>query len=303
MTGKNWSVGLPTTTVATLASLVGLMTLGCTLSPTSQEQPPTQTKNKGFPEVSEGAKGATNNTTPQGASTPVDTTPQNSSSHSIAEGFYALGGTDQGLEVAGKQYRYFDELGTKPWMPISDLKHVKKGVLLDGGETYWCLSTLAPKNEAAICSAEGWKRHQDIQAQDNPKTEAKPSQISENELVLAGIALGDPESKVFSKLGSPDRVVDGNPSDDQLEYPDLTLWVSEERRVTNMRSTSDQHCTPAGVCPGMQFSRVREIYGSPLVADRENGRFMEYGVSQSSCWLQIALDDQIVKSVGVACQP
>ncbi|MEO1299685.1 MAG: hypothetical protein AAFW75_28720, partial [Cyanobacteria bacterium J06636_16] len=64
-----------------------------------------------------------------------------------------------------------------------------------------------------------------------------------------------------------------------------------------------QYCTPAGVCPGMDVAEVYAIYGVPVVAERENGRFLEYYSASSTCWLQIALDDQTVGSVGVACQP
>lgn len=80
---------------------------------------------------------------------------QQSSSNKITAGLYWLGGTDQGLEVEGKRYRYYDEGGTKPWKSISDLKYITNGVVFDG-ETYWCLSTLAPQNGSAACSAKGW---------------------------------------------------------------------------------------------------------------------------------------------------
>ncbi|MTJ53772.1 hypothetical protein FJR38_14500 [Anabaena sp. UHCC 0253] len=73
----------------------------------------------------------------------------------IVVGFYALGGTDQGLEVKGQRYRYYDELGEKPWKSISDLKYITNGVVFDG-KNYWCLSTLAPRNQPAVCSANGW---------------------------------------------------------------------------------------------------------------------------------------------------
>jgi hypothetical protein len=80
---------------------------------------------------------------------------QQSSSHKIVEGLYSLGGTDQGLEVKREQYRYYDEGGEKPWQFISNLKYITNGVVFDG-KTYWCLSTLAPRNQPAVCSANGW---------------------------------------------------------------------------------------------------------------------------------------------------
>lgn len=83
-------------------------------------------------------------------------TPKSSSSNKIADGFYALGGTGQGLEVKGEQYRYYDEEGQKEWQPISELKYVKEGVVF-ADKNYWCLSTLAPQNRPGVCTANGWK--------------------------------------------------------------------------------------------------------------------------------------------------
>lgn len=81
--------------------------------------------------------------------------PKSSSTNKIADGFYALGGTGQGLEVKGEQYRYYDEEGQKYWRPISELKYVQEGVVF-ADQNYWCLSTLAPKNRPGICTANGW---------------------------------------------------------------------------------------------------------------------------------------------------
>ncbi|MFB2983667.1 hypothetical protein [Microseira sp. BLCC-F43] len=70
----------------------------------------------------------------------------------IAEGLYIIGGTDQGLEVKGKQYRYYDEGGEKEWRRISELSYVSDGVVFDG-KNYWCIS---PRTEAGVCSENGW---------------------------------------------------------------------------------------------------------------------------------------------------
>ena len=71
----------------------------------------------------------------------------------IADGFYVLGGTDQGLEVAGDRYRYYDEMGEQDWQPIEDLTSIADGVIFDG-QNYWCSLT---NNEAGVCTATGWK--------------------------------------------------------------------------------------------------------------------------------------------------
>lgn len=70
----------------------------------------------------------------------------------IQNGFYVIGGTDQGLEVAGERYRYYDEGGNKEWKPISELRYVSDGVVFDG-EAYWCIP---PRKEPGVCSENGW---------------------------------------------------------------------------------------------------------------------------------------------------
>lgn len=70
----------------------------------------------------------------------------------IQNGFYVLGGTDQGLEVKGEQYRYYDEGGNKEWRPISELNYVKDGVVFDG-KNYWCIP---PREQPGVCSENGW---------------------------------------------------------------------------------------------------------------------------------------------------
>ncbi|WP_150111626.1 hypothetical protein [Oscillatoria nigro-viridis] len=87
----------------------------------------------------------------------TDSNQQKSSSNIIQEGRYWLGGTDRGLEVKGKQYRYYDESNIeRPWQPLSELQYIKKGVVFDGSN-YWCLSTLAPKTGGVSCSKNGWQ--------------------------------------------------------------------------------------------------------------------------------------------------
>jgi hypothetical protein len=86
----------------------------------------------------------------------TDAANQSTPANPIAEGRYWIGSTDQVLIVQGEQYRYEDAEEVQPWNPLSDLKAIKKGIIFDGSN-YWCLSTLAPKNEGAIaCAAEGW---------------------------------------------------------------------------------------------------------------------------------------------------
>ncbi len=133
---------------------------------------------------------------------------------------------------------------------------------------------------------------------------AKPLLVNDHELSLGGIALGDTESAVLRKLGQPLRTTDtGDFLNIRMDYPGLTVWLGNGRRVGELLSTSKQHCTPATICPGMSFAKAKAKYGRPLVADREDGTFMEYPSSQSACWLQLAVSKGIVKSVRAECQP
>ena len=133
---------------------------------------------------------------------------------------------------------------------------------------------------------------------------AEPSLINDQELSLGGVALGDTEAVVLQKLGPARRTTDtGDFLNIRMDYPGLTVWLGEGHRVGEILSTSKQHCTPARVCPGASFVKVKAKYGAPLVADREDGTFMEYPSSQSACWLQIAVNQGIVKTVRAECQP
>jgi len=133
---------------------------------------------------------------------------------------------------------------------------------------------------------------------------AEPSLVNDQELSLGGVALGDTEALVLHKLGQPRRATDtGDFLNIRMDYPGLTVWLGEGRRVGEVLSTSEQYCTPAGVCPGVSFVKAKAKYGPPLVADREDGTFIEYPSSQSACWLQIAVSKGIVKSVRAECQP
>ena len=128
------------------------------------------------------------------------------------------------------------------------------------------------------------------------------SSITDSELSLGGIALGDTEQVVVAKLGKPTRTTDTGESI-RLDYPGLTIWLGEERRVSEVLSTSSVQCSPSRVCPGQAFAVAKSKFGLPQVADREDGRFMEYPSVQSSCWLQLAVIKGIIVSVRAECQP
>ena len=129
--------------------------------------------------------------------------------------------------------------------------------------------------------------------------------VPDNELSIGGIALDADESLVVRALGQPQRITDtGDFLNIRLDYPGLTIWLGEGRRVGEILSTSPEYCTSGGICPGMALSQVQALYGLPLVAAREDGQFMEYfPESNFPCWLQLAVADGVVKSIRAECQP
>lgn len=75
----------------------------------------------------------------------------------ISEGVYWVGTAGMGLKIENRQYQYYDESGSSPWRPVSELEYISEGVVFDG-ERYWCLSTLPRpiNNRLAVCSSGGW---------------------------------------------------------------------------------------------------------------------------------------------------
>ena len=136
----------------------------------------------------------------------------------------------------------------------------------------------------------------------SPSHAMQTSSITDSELSLGGIALGDTEQVVVAKLGKAARITDTG-ENLRLDYPGLTIWLGEEHRVGEVLSTSSAQCSPSGICPRQSLSSLKERFGPPQVADREDGRFMEYPSVQSSCWLQLAALQGIIVSVRAECQP
>ncbi|VXB72118.1 conserved hypothetical protein [Luteimonas sp. 9C] len=134
--------------------------------------------------------------------------------------------------------------------------------------------------------------------------------ISDSELSLGGVALGDSESQVVAALGRPIRQSDAGESI-AFEYPGLTVligWLEQaapdkSRHVLQLDATGQDACTPSGVCPGAPLSKALALYGQPIRSERESGSFWEYYSSQSSCWLQLGVSGDAVGSISAVCQP
>lgn len=136
-----------------------------------------------------------------------------------------------------------------------------------------------------------------------PLAFAREGTVPEGEISLGGVAIGDSSSAVIARLGQPRRKVKAPDFLDlHYDYPNLRVSFSDGI-VTGLYSDKPAGCTPMHLCPGDSLDRMRSLYGPPLVADRESGRFHEYHGAGTTCWLQIPATGKRVESVTVACQP
>lgn len=134
--------------------------------------------------------------------------------------------------------------------------------------------------------------------------------ISDSELSLGGVALGDAESQVLAALGQPTKQSDTGEGI-ALEYPGLTVlvgWLEQvdpgvERHVLQLNATGRSACTPSGVCPGAPVATAWATYGQPVEAERSYGSFLEYYSKQSSCWLQLGTSGDTIHAINAVCQP
>ena len=131
-----------------------------------------------------------------------------------------------------------------------------------------------------------------------------------SELQIGGVASGVSELSVIRQLGEPlQRLETGEGT--EFHYSGLVVTVGwfehrdpdRERRVTALLGTGPSACTPRGLCPGIPVAAANRLYGAPVVAQRETGKFLEYYPDEPGCWLQVSDDAGTVRSVAVACMP
>lgn len=127
--------------------------------------------------------------------------------------------------------------------------------------------------------------------------------VNDEEMMLGGIALGEPETSLAQRLGPPvDREEnDGDYLPLRLSYRGLVVQL-DEQGVGGMISTDGRFCTPAGACPGMPYARVKAIYGAALVTETVNGATVGY-VHGDGCWLEFAQRAGRVSAIELACSP
>ena len=127
--------------------------------------------------------------------------------------------------------------------------------------------------------------------------------IPAHDVAIGGVAIGYSPQQVRSKLGKPKTV---EKSQDYLSfhYVYANVRVSfDEDVVAGLFTDSKKGCTPKGLCPGDSLNKMRRLYGEPILADRETGRFYEYYGIDLYCWFQIPAQGNKVSSIKVACQP
>ena len=132
---------------------------------------------------------------------------------------------------------------------------------------------------------------------------ANAQHISESELTLGGVAIGQTEQDIVKLHGAPSskkNTGEGN----LLIYPGLEVYVGVgSYGVFDVISKSPKDCTPSKVCPGEPISKANHMYGSPVVASRETGTYFEYTPDGSICWLQVSAPNGIILSLRIACHP
>ena len=141
-------------------------------------------------------------------------------------------------------------------------------------------------------------------------TFASANSLPLSELQIGGIAAGVSELSVIRQLGAPlQRLETGEGT--EFHYSGLIVtvgWLEQrapdrERRVTALLGNGPNACTPRGLCPGMPIEAANRLYGAPVVAQREAGRFLEYYPEKAGCWLQVADDAGTIRSIAVTCMP
>ncbi|MBE9136766.1 hypothetical protein IQ254_06035 [Nodosilinea sp. LEGE 07088] len=220
-------------------------------------------------------------------SRPAQTPEQNTVRPRIAEGYYAMGGTGQGLEVRGNQYRYYDEGGEYEWRPTSQLTTINPGHVFDG-ENYWCHSDSAPEG-GGICTANGWQAYSSI------------GTIASDQFSLGGVEAGATEAEVIGQLGQPDQIDQVSPFSTRFTYRGMSMSFFEGA-ISNIRSVSPSYCTPSGLCPGATAAEAERLYGAPLVEPRSDADYWQYTNSEAACTMELEVTNETIGAIAILCQ-
>ena len=157
-----------------LAISLGFSALGCSPSVTAKDPQAAQSKIE--QPIATKAEAPPSGTKEPATDEPIDETTAETSStqttdrqngrqdleQKFVDGDYRDGRdyNESGLKIKGLQYRYVSEMGEQEWRSTNQLQFIKDGVVLDGKQHYWCLSSRIPPNpnrkNPVICSKEGW---------------------------------------------------------------------------------------------------------------------------------------------------
>lgn len=205
----------------------------------------------------------------------------------ITEGYYAIGGTGQGLEVRGSQYRYYDEAGEYEWRPIGQLTAIGPGHVFDG-ENYWCHSDDVPEG-GGVCTINGWQAYSSVGA------------IASDQFSLGGVEAGATEAEVIGQLGQPDQIDQVSRFSTRFTYRGLSMSFFEGA-ISNIRSVSPSYCTPSGLCPGATAAEAERLYGAPLVEHRPDADYWQYINSEAACTMELEVTNETVGAIAILCQ-
>ena len=123
-----------------------------------------------------------------------------------------------------------------------------------------------------------------------------------NPLQLGGITIGQSETSVIAALGNPQRrEVEEGFLPITLTYQGLHVHL-DEQGVGSVLSTNRQVCTPAKICPGMTYERVKQVYG-PSDAHQRDGAVARDYLWNEGCWLRLTFQADTISSVGLLCSP
>lgn len=115
---------------------------------------------------------------------------------------------------------------------------------------------------------------------------------------IGPVTIGQSESEVEAALGAPlRRVSTGDALDPELQFEGLSVWLWDGGPVTEIRSSSSQHCTPDNICPGMKLKTAET-----RLASRALGK-STFEVDAATCWLKIEPEGDVIGALYIKCQP
>ncbi|MBO9716712.1 MAG: hypothetical protein J7507_07845 [Pseudoxanthomonas sp.] len=127
--------------------------------------------------------------------------------------------------------------------------------------------------------------------------------VEYRDLGLAGIRLGDTPVQVVTVLGTPIRQVqDQGVYSHEFDYDGLKVLFTIGAEI--ITSSSPDHCTLRGVCPGMTVAELEAAYGPGRKRDWQSHVAISYPVpGEGMCSLVAMASGGKIASLQVGCQP